>query len=90
MNGTTIALVGLAMVVGGLIWWFGRVGRVRIPKNRTPFLVWMLAGGLCYSIGTIFLMMDVKRFYFHVIWHLLVMAGSGCHFYGIYRYVACT
>ncbi len=45
MNGTAMALVALAMVAGGLIWWFGRVGRVRIPKNRAPFVLWMLAGG---------------------------------------------
>lgn len=45
MSATVMGWAALAMTAGGLIWWFGRMGRVRIPKNRAPFLVWMLAGG---------------------------------------------
>lgn len=47
---------------------------------------WLLAGGICYTVGTAFLNRD--RAYFHVIWHLLVIAGSVCHYIGIYQY--CT
>jgi hemolysin III len=47
---------------------------------------WMLAGGVIYSIGVIFLLRDRKRRYFHAIWHLFVVLASGCHFYGIWRY----
>lgn len=49
--------------------------------------VWMLAGGCCYSLGTIWLHND-HRPYFHVVWHLLVIAGSACHFLAIWAY--CT
>ena len=52
----TTALIGLAMAVGGLIWWFRRVGRVQIPKNRMPFLIWMLVaaalGGVALVAGS--------------------------------------
>lgn len=48
---------------------------------------WMLLGGVCYSAGTIFLRYD-HRPYFHVLWHLLVIAGSACHFLAIWAY--CT
>ncbi len=51
MNGKVMALVALAMVAGALIWWFRRVGRVQIPKNRAPFIVWMLAGGVLASLA---------------------------------------
>lgn len=51
-------------------------------------LQWMLAGGLCYTIGTVFLAQDMRVKYFHALWHLLVMAGSGCHFVAIYWYIA--
>jgi len=52
-------------------------------------LLWsMLYGGLCYTIGTFFLMRDERVPYFHAVWHLLVIAGSACHFWGIYWY--CT
>ena len=51
-------------------------------------LIWMGIGGLSYTIGTIFLVVDIRRYHFHAIWHLLVMVGSACHFFAILRYVA--
>lgn len=52
-------------------------------------LLWsMLYGGLCYTFGVYFLMRDERYPYFHAIWHLLVIAGSAFHFWGIYTY--CT
>tara|TARA_R110000850_G_scaffold275678_2_gene415349 strand:+ start:1122 stop:1775 length:654 start_codon:yes stop_codon:yes gene_type:complete len=41
-------------------------------------IVWLVAGGLCYTGGVVFfLMKNVK--YAHFTWHLFVMAGSLCH-----------
>ncbi|HEX4148206.1 MAG TPA: hemolysin III family protein [Pirellulales bacterium] len=54
----------------------------------TEALRWMLAGGLCYTFGTVFLSHDTRVKYFHAIWHLLVIAGSTCHLLAIYWYVA--
>jgi hemolysin III len=51
-------------------------------------LLWMLYGGICYTIGTFFLQRDERVPYFHAVWHLLVIAGSACHFWGIYSYCA--
>ncbi|HEV3341875.1 MAG TPA: hemolysin III family protein [Pirellulales bacterium] len=51
-------------------------------------LWWMFYGGLCYTIGVVFLQRDEKVPYFHAVWHLLVIAGSACHFWGIYSYCA--
>jgi hemolysin III len=52
-------------------------------------LLWsMFYGGLCYTIGTFFLMRDERVPYFHAVWHLLVIAGSAFHFWGIYWYCA--
>lgn len=42
-------------------------------------LVWLLAGGLAYTFGTIFYM-SRRLPYAHAIWHLFVIAGSVCHF----------
>jgi hemolysin III len=53
-------------------------------------LAWILAGGLCYTAGTAFLVLDHRRFHFHGIWHLFVMAGSVCHFYAVFLFVACA
>ena len=44
---------------------------------------WLIAGGLFYTIGIIFLVLDWQKYHFHTIWHLLVMAGSFSHFVSI-------
>lgn len=51
-------------------------------------LWWMFYGGMCYTIGIFFLQRDERVPYFHAVWHLLVIAGSACHFWGIYSYCA--
>ena len=46
----------------------------------------MLAGGLCYTVGTIFLTFDRKALYLHAIWHICVIAGSAVHYFAILQY----
>lgn len=53
----------------------------------TEGIMWCVAGGLCYTVGTVFLSFDTKVRYFHALWHLFVMAGSYCHFVVIVDYV---
>ena len=48
--------------------------------------MWILIGGICYTIG-IFFFSFVKFPYHHLIWHLLVIAGSVSHFFAIFFYV---
>lgn len=59
------------------------------PMTQTVpvgFLIWLLAGGAAYTIGTIFYAVR-KIPYHHAIWHLFVLAGSVLHFLGIFRYL---
>ncbi len=51
-------------------------------------LWWMLIGGLCYTVGTVFLSFDTHVRHFHALWHLFVIAGSVCHFFAILLFVA--
>jgi hemolysin III len=44
-------------------------------------LVWLLAGGLCYTAGAVVFLFDSRIRYAHFAWHLFVMAGSTCHFF---------
>lgn len=53
----------------------------------TAGLFWLLAGGIAYSIGTIFYANDKKFAYFHVFWHFFVMLGSACIFISVLFYV---
>jgi hemolysin III len=45
----------------------------------------MVAGGLAYTLGIVFLINDHRQWYFHALWHVAVIAGSACHFYAIVR-----
>lgn len=50
--------------------------------------VWLVAGGLCYTVGVVFYSLDEKLRHAHGIWHLFVLAGSISHYFAIYFYVA--
>lgn len=50
--------------------------------------VWLLVGGLFYTLGVFFYALDKRVRHFHGIWHLFVIAGSLCHYVTIYWYVA--
>ncbi|WP_334137302.1 PAQR family membrane homeostasis protein TrhA [Muricomes intestini] len=61
--------------------------------SRTAFL-WLLAGGIIYTIGGIIYAMKLpifnnrhKNFGSHEIFHLFVMGGSVCHFVLMYSFV---
>jgi len=49
--------------------------------------LWLLGGGVFYSIGIVFYVIDLKKFHFHGIWHLFVLAGSITHYFTIMYYV---
>jgi hemolysin III len=48
-------------------------------------LLWLLAGGLAYSLGTVFYLS--KRPYAHAVWHGFVLAGSACHYIAITQHL---
>jgi len=48
--------------------------------------VWLLIGGACYTLGTIFWKLDKKQYHFHAIWHVLVMLGTVCHYVAVFFY----
>lgn len=49
-------------------------------------LKWIIAGGLFYTIGTVFYAMK-KMPYYHAVWHMFVLGGSISFFLGIYMYI---
>jgi hemolysin III len=48
-------------------------------------LFWLAAGGLAYTAGVGFYAAS-RRPYRHFIWHLFVLAGTGCHLVAVLRY----
>jgi hemolysin III len=48
------------------------------PEATTILLV---AGGLSYTVGTVFYALGRRWGWFHVAWHLFVLGGTVCHFF---------
>jgi hemolysin III len=68
----------------------GWLGLVTVfPLNDTLALgglMWLITGGIAYSIGTIFLSWS-KLPQNHGIWHIFVLMGSLCHYFAVLFYV---
>lgn len=52
-----------------------------------PGFLWIVAGGLFYTVGVLFYTHEQKWRYSHAIWHLFVLAGSICHYFAVLFYV---
>lgn len=60
------------------------VVRAALPERG----IWLLAaGGIAYTLGIVFYIIDTRMKYSHFIWHLFVMAGSVLHFLMMIWYV---
>lgn len=49
-------------------------------------LGWLIAGGLSYTLGTVFYHRPSLR-YSHAIWHLFVLGGSVCHYIAVFAQI---
>jgi hemolysin III len=64
--------------------WICLVAIEPLLQNLAPAgFMWLLAGGIFYTVGIVFYALDHKKHYFHAIWHLFVLAGSVCHYFSI-------
>ncbi len=49
-------------------------------------LLWLLAGGLAYTLGAVVFIFDSRAKYLHFAWHLFVLLGTTCHFFAALFY----
>jgi hemolysin III len=49
-------------------------------------LAWLLAGGIAYSVGTVFLVRQARVRFGHCAWHVFVLGGSACHAIAVVNY----
>lgn len=74
--------------------WFGvLLFPVMADKQPIAFLLWIIAGGLAYTVGAIIYGIEKPNpvpewFGHHEIWHLFVMAGTFSHFWAFYWFLA--
>ena len=65
------------------------VFKIELEKAALPEpAFWLLVtGGLAYTVGIVFYIIDTRMKYSHFIWHLFVMAGSILHFMMMAMYI---
>lgn len=49
-------------------------------------LALLFGGGVAYTAGVVFYLLHDRLRYSHFIWHLFVLAGTGCHFIMVLNY----
>jgi hemolysin III len=82
---TRVLSLPLYIVTG----WVAVVGIVPLADALSwSGVAWIIAGGVTYTVGTIFYFFDEEFRHWHGIWHLFVVAGSALHYIAILFYLA--
>ena len=50
-------------------------------------LLWLIAGGVMYSVGAILYGLGKNRRYCHSVFHIFCLFGSFCHFWAVWQYL---
>ena len=65
--------------------WCGVAFLPRMFRDNIPLLVFILGGGILYTLGII--PFALKRKGAHFIWHFFVLFGAAAHWLGIYFFL---
>lgn len=75
-KGVNILTVSSFILMGWMLLFF----LIPLFNNINPTGIWLLfAGGMSYTLGVIFFKLEGKLPYAHLIWHLMVIGGTVCH-----------
>lgn len=76
---------GLYLAMG----WLVVVAAVPLLEHvPLPGVLWLVAGGLAYTVGVIFFALDSRIRYSHAVWHGFVAMGTACHFVAVQSYAS--
>jgi len=76
---------GLYLVMG----WLVLIAVVPLVERvPPPGIALLVAGGVAYTAGVVFFMLDSRLRYAHAVWHGLVVTGTGFHFFAVLNYAA--
>jgi hemolysin III len=76
--------LGIYVVMGWLIIFAIKPLIAALPAAG---MTWLAAGGVVYTLGIVFYVLDTRIPHGHGIWHLFVLGGSLCQFISILFYV---
>ncbi len=76
---------GLYLLMG----WLVVIAAVPLLEHvPRPGIQWLVAGGLAYTAGVAFFLLDSRLRFAHCAWHAFVVAGTACHYVAVLRYSA--
>lgn len=95
-----VALIGVALKLSGHLrnksvstalylafgWFVMAAAQPLLGTLGREGVLWLLAGGIAYSAGTVFFVLDQRLRFGHFVWHLFVLMGSGCHFVAVLKH----
>jgi hemolysin III len=71
-----------------LMGWLGVVGlKELLASIPVGGVIWLGVGGVIYTVGVVFYALKKIR-YTHIVWHILVLLGSICHYFAVLLYLA--
>ena len=77
--------LSLAMYLG--MGWLAVIAAPEMAAAIGPNgMAWVVAGGICYSVGAVFYVAEKMPFN-HAVWHLWVLGGGVCHFLAVVWHV---
>jgi hemolysin III len=71
---------GLYLLMG---WTVLTIAAPLIQRLPQPGQLWLVMGGIAYTLGVVFFVLDSRMRYAHTIWHGFVVAGTSCHFVAV-------
>ena len=71
----------------GMGWCIVIAAKITIEALSLPALLWILAGGIAYTIGAVLYGIGSKHRYIHSVFHIFVLLGSIAQYFGIIFYV---
>lgn len=96
----TVALIGMTLKLAGYLrhkalstalylafgWLVLAAAQPLLTALGRDGLLWLLAGGIAYTAGTVFFVFDQRMRFGHLVWHLFVLVGSGCHLVAVLKH----
>lgn len=76
---------GLYLVMG----WLVLIAAVPLVEHVSlAGVALLMAGGIAYTAGVVFFILDSRVRYAHAVWHGFVATGTGYHFFAVLNYAA--
>lgn len=81
----TVLSTLMYLAFGWLVLW---AAQPLLSSVSNDGVLWLWVGGLTYTAGTAFFLLEGRLRFSHLVWHLFVLAGSGCHVVAVFKHMS--